>query len=323
MTTIDDNPSSADLPARVYTDDEALEDLLSIGRTSMTGSALARQWGWNDMRVSRRLRAWEESGLITRRNGEIVTAVAAITPKYQPLNTRANVPADMTDRWSDNLSLRFVAFGLFLTGAAINGFHTFSQGANSILILGYTIGAGWLLMFVGILADVAAYSLPDTAAVRWRQGHHATSALAWLICIPLVTFAFLNNTGFTTTNLSDTANARAERSTPALDEAKRNLDDAKRARDTACTGRDGKPAVGPVCAQTNNTVDERQRRVDGIRDRITADANPQSAKTASLIRWATFGHLSPSVDDIANLFLLLFAALPLSGGLIRMVAGRR
>src|SRR5262249_27455609 len=125
MTTIDDNPSSGDLPARVYTDDEALEDLLSIGRTSMTGSALARQWGWNDMRVSRRLRAWEESGLITRRNGEIVTA---ITPKYQPLNTSRNAPAPshsqpvMTDRWSDNLSLRFVAFGLFLTGAAINGF---------------------------------------------------------------------------------------------------------------------------------------------------------------------------------------------------------
>src|SRR5215470_10335901 len=136
MTSIDDNPDSASLPARVYTDDEALEDLLSIGRTSMTGSALARQWGWNDMRVSRRLRAWEESGLITRRNGEIVTAVTAITPKYQPLNTRPNASARghnqsvMTDRSSDNLPLRFFAFGLFLTGAAINGFHTFSQGAN-------------------------------------------------------------------------------------------------------------------------------------------------------------------------------------------------
>src|SRR5215468_4912614 len=171
MTTIDDNPSSDYLPARVYTDDEALEDLLSIGRTSKTGSALARQWGWNDMRVSRRLRAWEESGLITRRGGEIITV---ITPKYQSLNAGRNAPPPghnqlaPTDRWSDNLSLRLVAFGLFLTGAAINGFHTFSQGANSILILGYTIGAGWLLMFVGVLADVAAYSLPDRAAVRWR-----------------------------------------------------------------------------------------------------------------------------------------------------------
>jgi len=78
-----------------------------------------------------------------------------------------------------------------------------------------------------------------------------------------------------------------------------------------------------VCTQNTNTVDERQRRVDSIRDKLTADANPQSAKTASLIRWATFGYLSPSVDDIANLFLLLFASLPLSGGLIRMIARRR
>ena len=102
-----------------------------------------------------------------------------------------------------------------------------------------------------------------------------------------MTFAFLNNTGFTSVNLSDTANARAERSTPALEEAKRNLEDAKRARDNSCVDKNGKPAIGPVCTQNTNTVDERQKRVDAIRDRITADANPQSAKTASLIRWAT------------------------------------
>src|SRR5215469_15316029 len=50
------------------TDHDALQCLLSGPVTRETTAVqLAREWGWNRMKVSRRLRQWEDEGRIARR----------------------------------------------------------------------------------------------------------------------------------------------------------------------------------------------------------------------------------------------------------------
>src|SRR5262249_29629856 len=115
----------------------------------------------------------------------------------------------------------------------------------------------------------------------------------------------------------DTEQARAQRTTPSVDLAQRKADTLTKSREAECAKR------GPLCRELETKEQTALAELKTERDKVASDANPQSAKTANLIRWATFGHVQPSIDDIKNLFLLLFASLPLSGGLIRMIARRR
>jgi hypothetical protein len=48
-------------------------------RVAVNAAKLGRQWGWNRMRTSRRLKAWEQAGLI-RRNAEAITGTGSVTP---------------------------------------------------------------------------------------------------------------------------------------------------------------------------------------------------------------------------------------------------
>src|SRR5215472_871611 len=53
--------------ATLTTDHDALQSLLAGPVTLHTSvSELSRTWGWNRMRVLRRLRKWSDDGLITR-----------------------------------------------------------------------------------------------------------------------------------------------------------------------------------------------------------------------------------------------------------------
>jgi hypothetical protein len=49
------------------------------GRVAVNAAKLGRQWGWNRMRTSRRLKAWEQAGLI-RRNAGAITVTGSVTP---------------------------------------------------------------------------------------------------------------------------------------------------------------------------------------------------------------------------------------------------
>jgi hypothetical protein len=64
-----------------FDDMEAPAWLRSQPERQLTVSAaeLGRQWGWNRMRTSRRLKAWERAGLI-HRNAEAITVTGAVTP---------------------------------------------------------------------------------------------------------------------------------------------------------------------------------------------------------------------------------------------------
>ena len=63
-----------------FDDMEALTWLRSQsdGRVTASAAELGRQWGWNRMRTSRRLKAWEEAGLI-RHNAEAIIVTTSVT----------------------------------------------------------------------------------------------------------------------------------------------------------------------------------------------------------------------------------------------------
>ncbi|MGJ5040896.1 hypothetical protein [Bradyrhizobium sp. HKCCYLRH1062] len=68
-------------PPHPFDDMEALAWLRSQPKGYVTFSAaeLGRQWGWNRMRTSRRLKAWERGGLISR-NAEAIIVTGTVTP---------------------------------------------------------------------------------------------------------------------------------------------------------------------------------------------------------------------------------------------------
>ena len=220
-----------------------------------------------------------------------------------------NQPVTISDRWYSNIPLHFAAIAFYATGIAMNAWYTYSQGSTSV--------AAWICLSLGVAADTTAFFLPDRAYVHCCQRRYGAFVIACLLCLVMFVFAFLNTSGFTAVNFSDTARARAERITPAITAAKAALDNAIADKNAECI------KVGSICRQRIDTVNERQKKFDKARDDVAAEANPQAAKTAKLVAWSTRSHLSPSVEDIEMLTLLLFALLPLCGGLIRMIARRR
>lgn len=78
---------------RVFGEDEALAWLRDNGPVQLSNAALARAWGWNATKVSRRLKAWQSAGLIERTRQGITAAappvavpasVTAATPEPEP-----------------------------------------------------------------------------------------------------------------------------------------------------------------------------------------------------------------------------------------------
>jgi len=85
------NVVAFDQRTKVLSDTEALDwlRLQPNGRTDANTVALGERWGWTRQRVAKRLRTWQDAGLIER-NGKVVTVVvderpaALVTPVAAP-----------------------------------------------------------------------------------------------------------------------------------------------------------------------------------------------------------------------------------------------
>ena len=64
-------------------------------RVAVNAAKVGRQWGWNRMRTSRRLKAWEQAGLI-RRNAEAITVTGSVTPTVMEDMAAVTEAADVT-----------------------------------------------------------------------------------------------------------------------------------------------------------------------------------------------------------------------------------
>src|SRR5262245_4823752 len=74
---------------RALSDDEALTWLRANSPVTQSNAALARVWGWNATKVSRRLKAWQDAGTLNRTKLGItapapVSAAPAASPSPVP-----------------------------------------------------------------------------------------------------------------------------------------------------------------------------------------------------------------------------------------------
>jgi hypothetical protein len=62
---------------------------------AVNAAKLGRQWGWNRTRASRRLKAWEQVGLICR-SAEAITVLGSVTPTVTEDTAAVTEAADVT-----------------------------------------------------------------------------------------------------------------------------------------------------------------------------------------------------------------------------------
>lgn len=225
----------------------------------------------------------------------------------QPL-ARPAAPVTRLRRKLASIFLVIAALALAAVGIAINGWFARSLGASDT--------AGWLFLAIGVAADVIALVMPCCAAELWHAGRRITAAAGWAIWLVTFTFAVTAGIGFASTNISDTALARASRVTPAVATAQAALADAMAARDRECKG-----GVGKFCREREAAVAERRQVLDSAMRSVGQAADPQTDAAVKLVTWGSRGMLQPALEDFAMLRLILLALLPQIGGIL-LVIGR-
>jgi hypothetical protein len=244
-----------------------------------------------------------------------------IPPEFLPANDRTAdaaeplrpagkqaAPATSLRRRLASIFLVIAALALAAVGITINGWFARSLGASDT--------AGWLFLAIGVAADVIALVMPCCAAELWQAGRRITAVAGWAIWLVTFTFAVTAGIGFASTNISDTALARASRVTPAVATAQAALSDAMTARDRECKG-----GVGKFCREREAVVAERRQILDSAMGSVGRAADPQTDAAIKLVTWGSRGMLQPALEDFAMLRLILLALLPQIGGIL-LVIGR-
>jgi hypothetical protein len=146
-------------PLYPFDDTEALTWLRSQpdGRATASAAELGRQWGWNRMRTSRRLKAWEGAGLI-RRNAEAIIVTTSVTPTVTDDTSTVTETVEVTGvsrakgaRHSTTpvrLAAFIVALALACVSAAfsVDGLAAIFAGAFwPVITMGATLEAGKLV----------------------------------------------------------------------------------------------------------------------------------------------------------------------------------
>jgi hypothetical protein len=154
-------------PPHPFDDREALTWLRSQpdGRVTLSAAELGRQWGWNRMRTSRRLKTWEVAGLI-RRNAEAIIVTTSVTPAVTEDPLAVTGPVSVTGsrafpvpgrygvprhRSGLPLSSRLLALAGVSATFSIDGLTAIFAGAfwpvvimGAVLEAGKLIAAAWL-----------------------------------------------------------------------------------------------------------------------------------------------------------------------------------
>jgi len=171
------------VPPRPFDDMAALTWLRSQpdGRVTASAAELGRQWGWNRMRTSRRLKTWEVAGLI-RRNAEAIIVTTSVTPAVTEDTTAVMERVDLTGVSGPKptrrsaTSVRLAAFIVALALACVSA--TFSvDGLTAIFA-----GAFWPVIIMGAVLEAG-----KLVAAAWLTEHwNSAPALLRLVLIAMI-----------------------------------------------------------------------------------------------------------------------------------------
>jgi hypothetical protein len=181
------------VPPHQSDDMEALAWLRSQpdGRVTSSAAELGRQWGWNRMRTSRRLKAWEEAGLI-RRNAEAIVVTTSVTPSVTDNKLAVTEAADVTGvsgakrARRSTTPVRFAAFIVALALACVSAAFSI-DGLTAIFA-----GAFWPVITMG-----AALEVGKLVAAAWLTEHwnSAPSLLRFVLVLMIGVLMGLNAIG--------------------------------------------------------------------------------------------------------------------------------
>jgi hypothetical protein len=247
MSQANNNPISDNLPVPLGT----------------TISDLARRSGLSRTTVRRRLRdGWTPDDLIAINAIEIPECVQGLPT---PVHSRVHSGGRLWNAIGRGIvGVVLVASGvtLAITSMQANAWFGFSLTTDET--------AGGIFATLSVTAEIVACVLPTANRFYWQDGDWWTALKGGaLMCVALMV-VFFAASGFVLTNVNDAITTRAERTTPTITIAQAALNDAKAARDRECS------KIGPVCRQRENTVTERQRKLDEAKAEVRAAADPQA-----------------------------------------------
>ncbi|KRQ14254.1 hypothetical protein [Bradyrhizobium manausense] len=241
----------------------------------------------------------------SRRQGTGGLTTAPVAPVASAAETAMPVRAPSIT----STVLTVAALCLAAVSIAMNGLFARSLGSSDV--------AGWLLLAIGVAADIVALVMPSCAADLWLRRQRGAAAIGWGAWQLAFAFVVAASVGFASSNVNDVMLERASRVTPAVTAAQAALTDAMSARDRECKG-----GVGRFCREREAAVDEQRRAVDAAVRAVSKAADPQAEMAIQLVGWVTRGMLRPSIDDFVMFRLFLLTLLPQIGGILLMVARR-
>jgi hypothetical protein len=157
-------------PTRPFDDGKAIAWLRSQpdGRVTANAAELARQWGWNRMRVGRRLKAWQKAGHI-RRNAEEIIVTTPVTPTVTETPGATGTPSSKT---FVKLAAFIVALALACVSAALS-----IDGLTAIFA-----GAFWPVITMGATLEAGKLVAAAWLAENW----HSAPSLLRLILVAMI-----------------------------------------------------------------------------------------------------------------------------------------
>jgi len=171
------------VPPHPFDDREALTWLRSQpdGRVTASAAELGRQWGWNRMRTSRRLKTWEVAGLI-RRNAEAVIITTSVTPAVTDDTPAVTERVDVTGSSGPKAmrrsarSVRLAAFIVALALACVSAAFSI-DGLTAIFA-----GAFWPVVIMGAVLEAG-----KLVATAWLTEHwNLAPSLLRLVLVAMI-----------------------------------------------------------------------------------------------------------------------------------------
>jgi hypothetical protein len=171
------------IPPHPFDEMDALDWLRSQPDGCVTANAaeLGRRWGWNRMRTSRRLKAWQKAGLI-RRNAEAIMVTTAVTPTVTDVAptvaeaVNATIMPEATGARRSLTPVKAAAFIVALTLACVSAAFSI-DGLTAIFA-----GAFWPIITMG-----AALEAGKLVAAAWLTEYwNSAPPLLRLVLIAMI-----------------------------------------------------------------------------------------------------------------------------------------
>ena len=294
----------------MISDDEALAWLLqrAPGPVETSVRKLAKQWGWNPSAVDKRLKQWAADGHIERSIGSSGCTVITVT-KTSVSTVEDTVSYSVAQPVSEPQTPvpwprqpRFIvralgSFALISLAAAIAWFGI-QINAWYWSTLGRTPEASRWFAGLSISVELLAFILPTIGGTLWLYRQRAAALVAWGLFPPTLLVTILATVGFASLNIADTTADRSKTTTQRallLDSISELQSKLSAVVTDIHEGR--KPLQS---ARQRDSIDLQLQAAEKEFNSLPAVtvSDPQADAASALAKWATFGIVNLSPEDI-------------------------